>query len=228
MKDDGNSVGADRLAGGRLPPAGFHEHVLEGGHTFLTGRLPDDVLGGIRFGELWDLHPVEFAEIHLQGRRVKIPRWQQAYGTDYRFSGQVSAAQPVPAALLPLLAWCQATMDARLNGLLLNWYDGQLGHYIGRHRDSTHNLAPGSAIVTVSLGEERTFRLRPWPNVSGAKPVDFGTFDGSVFVLPWGTNKSFTHEVTSSRRLTGRRISVTLRAFLGPVRAAIHETQPPM
>ena len=100
-----------------------------------------------------------------------------------------------------------------LNGLLLNWYDGQLGHYIGRHRDSTHDLVPNSSIVTVSLGEERVFRLGPWPHQPESKPSDFRTSNGSVFILPWDTNRSFTHEVTASRRLTGRRISVTLRAF---------------
>ena len=29
-----------------------------------------------------------------------------------------------------------ATFVKRLNGLLLNWYEGEAGHYIGKHRDS--------------------------------------------------------------------------------------------
>ncbi len=70
-----------------------------------------------------------------------------------------------------------------------------------------------SSIVTVSLGEERTFRLRPWPHCSGAEPADFRTGHGSVFILPWDTNRTFTHEVTASTPLTGRLISITVRAF---------------
>ena len=54
------------------------------------------------------------------------------------------------------------TVDDRLNGLLLNWYDGRLGHYIGKHRDSRVNMIHGAPIVTISLGEERSFRLAPW------------------------------------------------------------------
>ena len=191
----------------------FQTHVLNDGLEFLTGRIPEDLRASIPFGTLWDLHPSEFPEIQMHGRMVKIPRWQQAYGRAYRFSGQTSYLLPVPAILEPVLAWCRSAINPGLNGLLLNWYDGQLGHYIGRHRDSTHNLVPKSGIVTVSFGEERVFRLRPWPHQPDAAPSDFRTADGSVFILPWTTNRSFTHEVTASKRLTGRRISITIRAF---------------
>ena len=37
----------------------------------------------------------------------------------------------------------------------------RLDHYIGAHRDSTASMIEGVPIVTVSLGEERAFRLRP-------------------------------------------------------------------
>jgi alkylated DNA repair dioxygenase AlkB len=192
---------------------GFQTQKLPGDHDFLIGQLPRELREAIAFERLWELHPAEFPEIQMHGQRVRIPRWQQAYGVNYRFSGQVSEALPVPGILEPVLAWSRSTLDPALNGLLLNWYDGQLGHYIGRHRDSTQNLVPNSAIVTVSFGEERVFRLRPWPHKPGAQTVDFRTGDGSVCILPWATNRAFTHEVTASKRFTGRRISVTIRAF---------------
>lgn len=192
---------------------GFQTQKLPGDHDFLTGQLPRNLLERIVFDRLWEFHPAESPEIHMHGKKVRIPRWQQAFGVNYRFSGQVSQALPIPGILEPVLDWCRLAIDPALNGLLLNWYDGQLGHYIGRHRDSTQNLVPNSAIVTVSFGEERVFRLRPWPHRPGVVAVDFRTGDGSVFILPWSTNRAFTHEVTASKRLTGRRISVTLRAF---------------
>ncbi len=200
----------------RYSPPGFQSHLVGPGCEFLTGCLPQELLNSVSFDALWELHPDEFPEIHLHGHRVPIPRWQQAYGVDYHFSGQVSPALAVPDSLGPLLRWSQTHIDAGLNGLLLNWYDGHLGHYIGRHRDSVKNLIPGSGIVTVSLGEGRIFRLRPWPYASGNSSIDFPTHHGSVFVLPWETNRHFTHEVTKSSKLTGRRISVTLRAFKSP------------
>ena len=56
----------------------------------------------------------------------------------------------------------QAEIEPRLNGLLLNWYDGGVGHYIGKHRDSDVNRVEGTAIVTLSFGEARVFRVRRW------------------------------------------------------------------
>ena len=192
----------------------FEAHELGGVHRFLTGWLPSEVLNLVSFEALWALHPPNFPEIQMHGKRVPIPRWQQAYGVDYHFSGQVSVALAVPGELQPVLDWCRSILSPAFNGLLLNWYDGQLGHYIGRHRDSTRGLVPCSSIVTISLGEERSFRLRPWPHDTGAKPTDFRTGNGSVFILPWDTNRTFTHEVTPSSRFTGRRISITARAFI--------------
>ncbi|MDZ4851107.1 MAG: alpha-ketoglutarate-dependent dioxygenase AlkB, partial [Pirellulaceae bacterium] len=111
--------------------------------------------------------------------------------------------------LQTLLDWSQA-IDPRLNGLLLNWYDGQLGHYIGKHRDSTSSLCPEAPIVTISFGEERTFRLRPFKETG---ILDFKASDGTVFIMPFSTNRNWTHEIPKSTRCRGRRISVTVRAF---------------
>jgi len=167
-----------------------------------------------QFEEMWQLHPQAHAEIKIHGRKVPIPRWQQAYGSDYHFSGEVNRALPIPRLLAPLLVWGRETIDNRLNGLLLNWYDGSLGHYIGRHRDSIINMIPGAPIVTISFGEERTFRLRPWRAGKAAPPIDFRVTTGSVFVMPYEMNRVFTHEVPSSKKWSGRRVSVTLRGFV--------------
>ncbi len=180
---------------------------------FRIGRLPERLQATVDFEIIWQLHPNHFHEIKMHGRLVKTPRWQQAYGVDYQYSGQVNRGESIPLLLNAFLAWSQETIDRRLNGLLLNWYDGTLGHYIGRHRDSTKNLIPGAPIVTISLGDERTFRLRPWPAKLKGLPIDFPARHGTVFVMPWDTNLRFTHEVPASARHTGRRISITLRAF---------------
>jgi alkylated DNA repair dioxygenase AlkB len=131
---------------------------------------------------------------------VKTPRWQQAYGEDYYYSGHVNKALPIPPVMTPLLHWARAQIDPRLNGILLNWYDGKLSHYIGRHRDSTVKLYPGGPIVTISLGEERIFRLRPWRSQHTAQEVDFTALDGTVFVMPFQTNAAWTHEVPAFRK----------------------------
>jgi alkylated DNA repair dioxygenase AlkB len=192
---------------------GFTSHDLGDGHLFHVGPLPEPLHADEQgFESLWSMHPDEYHRIMIHGREVETPRWQQAYGEDYHYTGQVNKALPLPASLEPLLAWAHSAIDPRLNGLLLNWYDGRLDHYIGAHRDSTTLMMPGAPIVTVSLGEERTFRLRPW---KGKGYRDFRAADGAVFILPYATNEAWTHEVPHSARRRGRRISITLRAFQG-------------
>ena len=157
-----------------------------------------------------DLHPDDYHVIQMHGRPVKTPRWQQAYRADYHYTGRTNAALPVPPILEPLYSWARRAIDGRLNGLLLNWYDGKLGHYIGPHRDSTKNMVHGDPIVTVSLGEQRIFQLtHPKQKVKR----DFLAEAGTVFIMPYDTNEAWKHAVPKRARYRGRRISITLRAF---------------
>ncbi len=154
------------------------------------------------------------------GRQIPTPRWQQAYGRDYRYSGSVNRALPLPPALAPLLEWARSRCDPRLNSALVNWYDRASGHYIGRHRDAETGRVPGSEIVAISLGHRAVLRLRP---AKGRGFSDIPLADGDVYRIPWETNRAFTHEIpplkTESHGLEtgnpGRRISVTFRAFVG-------------
>ena len=66
-------------------------------------------------------------------------------------------------------------------------------------------------LVTVSLGEERIFRLSH-PKTEDVR--DFPATDGTVFVLPFGTNKVWKHEVPRFAHRRGRRTSITIGAFL--------------
>ena len=198
--------------------SGFAAREISAGHRLFVGTVPAALmLNEAQFESLWALHPEEFHEIRMHGRLVKTPRWQQAYGMDYHYTGRVNRALPIPALLEPLLRWSRESVHPGLNGLLLNWYDGRLGHYIGRHRDSITNMIPGAPIVTISFGEERTFRLRPWPPQLKGAPLLLPARNGTVFVMPWETNLAFTHEVPASTRQPGRRISLTLRAFTASV-----------
>jgi alkylated DNA repair dioxygenase AlkB len=179
-------------------------------HHILLGRLPPALVPDpALFDALWALHPEDKHLIQIHGREVETPRWQQAYGADYHYTGTTNRALPLTAEMEPFLAWARER-DERMNGLLFNWYDGREGHYIGAHRDSEVGRHPGSDIVTISLGEARTFRMRPW---KGKGFVDFPVPHGSVLVIPWETNRAWTHEVPPSRRAVGQRISITVRAF---------------
>ncbi len=183
-------------------------HDLGDDLAFFAGRLPDELTWDqSHFENAWALHPAERPVIQMIGKLVAIPRWQMAFGHDYRFSNQTSVAAPVPELFEPLRGWCQKHIHPRLNGLLLNWYEGP-GHYIGAHHDEDEQLVPHTPIVTISFGETRNFRL-----IRDREKRDFAAPSGTVFVLPADTNRAWKHLVPKSTKYSGRRISVTLRAF---------------
>ena len=196
-------------------------HDLGNGLLFYEGRLPDDLIWNPpMFQKVWDQHPKEKHLIMMHGHLVETPRWQQAHGADYHYTGRVNKALPIPPELEPLNTWVKEAIYPRLNGILINYYESS-GHYIGPHRDSTKNMVEGAPIVTVSFGETRMFRMTLFKHVivEGKKnravdrQIDFPATNGTVFVEPYATNKVWYHSVPKKASYTGRRISVTFRAF---------------
>jgi len=192
----------------------FEKHVVFGRFEFFVGRLLPEMAakGREEFEAYWRLHPEQRHMVRQPGSRqwIPLPRWQQAYEKDYRYTGTVNGALPLPAMLFPYLTLAQEHIDSRLNGVLLNWYDASQRHYIGPHRDSRAGLVVGSPIVTISLGAERVFRLLR----KGEHSRDFAATHGSVFSIPWDTNLEVKHSIPEPRvGEEGRRVSITLRAF---------------
>src|SRR5271155_2705974 len=90
---------------------------LGDGYIFRSGRLPEGLLwDDATFESVWATHPSDKHEIMMHGRLVQTPRWQQAYGADYHYTGRINAALPVPPVLEPLHAWACRAIDERLNG----------------------------------------------------------------------------------------------------------------
>ena len=190
----------------------FNTILLDDKHSVFASKepIPQFTLDGVEFKKIWDLHPSEYHLVKIHGKEIPTPRWQQAYGKNYQYTGSKNNALPIPELLRVFLEWSQENIDKRLNGLLLNWYDGLKSHYIGAHRDSTKDLEEGSPIVTISLGEERIFRMRPYKQ-KGFKDIEMN--NGTVIVVPWTTNQHWTHEVPHFKKYSGKRISITLRAY---------------
>lgn len=177
---------------------------------YITYPIPIFNFSHEEFLSIWALHPERYHKLKMYGQEIDTPRWQQAFGKNYRYTGSQNNALPIPPILQLFLNWSKKNIDERLNGLLLNWYDGQKGHYIGAHKDDTRDLIPESPIVTISLGEERIFRMRPYQQ-SGFKNITVR--NAEVIVIPWETNQSWTHEVPSFQKYKGKRVSITLRAY---------------
>lgn len=189
----------------------LQRHALDNVHAIYTGRLPDELVAASDLlDQLFALRPVEPQFVRVPGgKMVAIPRRQAAFGANYSFAGAEAVAAVTPPLLQPFRDWVRQTIDPRMNGLLLNWYDGP-DQYIGPHNDSTRDLCDDSPIVTITIGEERKFRMRP---NQGSGFHDFPFPHGGFILIPYSTNRSWKHEVPKSRTYQGRRVSVTARCF---------------
>ena len=70
----------------------------------------------------------------------------------------------------------------------------------------------GKPIVTISLGQERILRLRPY-GIKDGGCRDLLMKNGSVVVLPDDTNHAYTYEVPKFKKYQKKRISIILRAY---------------
>ncbi len=174
--------------------------------------------GSIQFKTLWNLHPDVHSEIVMYGKKVKIPRYQQSYLQDYKFSGAVSKQVPLPDEMLSYLKWANSLGYGDFQQVLVNWYqNGE--NYIGSHSDDESQLVENSPIVTITLcgpGEPRKFRIRAKDEQKTIQK-DIETKNGDVLVMGGKFQKEFKHEIVKmtgkSALKAGARISITLRQF---------------
>lgn len=113
-------------------------------------RHDDDDIGAtaamMGLGMGFTLHPKEHKVINILGKDTPIPRYQQAYGESYAFSGIVSEAIPATTVIEELFDKWNALLPAasqtsqlsqpsmEFNSCLCNWYAPH--HCIGIYPDS--------------------------------------------------------------------------------------------
>jgi len=102
------------------------------------------------FDALWAQHPANQPKGKWWGKETTFPRWVQAYGHDYAFTGHVAKHVPFSGRVGALLEEVQK-FDPRLNAALLNYYDASLDHRIGPHSDNVDTLVPDSPIASLSV-----------------------------------------------------------------------------
>ncbi|KAL4421408.1 hypothetical protein ABPG75_010699 [Micractinium tetrahymenae] len=115
-------------------------------------KAPEHLTAPAVVERLWRLCPPERGRIRRSGITL----------CSYTFSGHTLVGGPVPPELQPFLDWANSLPQygGRFNEVLVNWYqDGR--DWIGTHSDSIAQLLPDSPILSLSLGDTRTFRICP-------------------------------------------------------------------
>lgn len=131
----------------------------------------------------------------------------------YNYSKQIAAAKPLTPTLQILLTLLNQHLNTDFNGILINRYnDGS--DYIGAHSDDERGLATGSVVAAISLGAERTFRIRhkdKSKTFDGKNYYDLKTTEGQLLVMDGTFQREYTHEIPKKSGVGSPRISLTFR-----------------
>jgi alkylated DNA repair dioxygenase AlkB len=185
-----------------------NETALVEGLTLYRAAVPDaDALFEALRCEL----DVRQEYLRFFGRDVAMPRltgWYGDPGATYTYSRLRNEAADWTPALGRLRGQLRSALLIDLNSCLANWYrDGN--DSMGWHSDREPELR--EAIVSVTLGAERTFQLR-----EGRKGVSIsvGLPHGSVLVMTVASQQRFSHRIPKQRG-AGERLNLTFRQVVG-------------
>ena len=135
----------------------------------------------------------------------------------YFFSGQLAHSKDPPDSLKTLLLFVNDKFGSAYNGVLVNKYeDGK--EYISDHRDDEGGLDSQVGVLSISVGAERTFRVKQW---HAAKRAPCSRKDGKwydVLTKPYhgiimsgnSFQKKYTHGIPADKT-EAWRMSFTFR-----------------
>lgn len=155
-------------------------------------------------------------QITLWGRTHALPRltcWMGDPGCAYTYSGVNNVVVPWSAAVQELRQRVEEQVGWRFNSLLLNLYrDGR--DKLDWHADDEPELDPAAPIASLSLGADRSFRLRPCS--ADRTPADTLRFElghGDLLVMDPPTQQHWHHQVPQRLRVAEPRLNLTFRSI---------------
>ncbi len=175
----------------------------------LENWVPEEAQGPLMSCLQQELH-WEQPQITVFGRRHPIPRlnaWYGDPGCHYGYSGH----------RLPLHSWHPQLAELRqrlqqgglvVNSVLANWYrDGNDSN--GWHSDDERELGRNPLIVSLSLGETRSFHLRHKQRRAPNRQLLLPS--GSLLIMAGTTQHCWQHSLPKTRRVCGDRLNLTFR-----------------
>lgn len=150
--------------------------------------------------------------IQMFGKRYMQPRllaWYGDKGVSYRYSGIRHDPEEWTPTLALLRSRIEALSNARFNSVLANLYRDHRDS-MGLHADDEPELGLKPVIASLSLGEERVFRLKHRHDKS-IKPIRLPLGSGTLLVMRGDTQSNWRHEVPKQTKPCGPRINLTFR-----------------
>lgn len=148
--------------------------------------------------------------IFIYGRWVKVPRLMCWYGDPdawYRYSGVNHRPMPWTPALQAIRTKVEQHCQCAFNSVLANLYrDGN--DSMGCHADDEKELGLNPVIASLSLGDQRLFRLH---HKKCKQKLDIALGHGDLLVMAGALQNYWMHSVPKTKKLKSPRINLTFR-----------------
>ncbi|ALV04768.1 2-oxoglutarate-Fe(II)-dependent oxygenase superfamily protein [Roseateles depolymerans] len=169
------------------PTIRFEEQFLDGSQA-LFQKLKQSVT--------WD--------VRMKARKTA------SFGVSYDYSQITYPESPMPAELQAVCQKLQAALGFLPNNCLLNYYEDGLSS-MGFHSDSSEELAPGTGVAILSLGDTRSiiFRSKADRSVEFSYPLP----SGSLLYMTKQIQDHWLHAIPKAQN-AGERISLTFRSIV--------------
>ena len=161
------------------------------------------------------LNEIEWQEddIKVFGKTYKQPRLTALYGMNnasYRYSGITMFPKPFNFILKEIKTKIEEITEIKFTTVLLNFYrDGSDSN--GWHSDDEKELGENPLIASISLGAERTFRLRHKKDKTQKKNLILQ--HGSLLIMKGETQHHWQHCIPKSKKDIKPRINLTFRVI---------------
>jgi len=151
--------------------------------------------------------------IFIYGKWVKVPRlmcWYGDPGAYYQYSGVNHQPRPWTKELQSVRAKIEQQCQCIFNSVLANLYrDGR--DSMGCHADDEKELGPNPVIASLSLGDERLFKLH---HKKRKQTLDITLGHGDLLVMAGTLQHHWVHSVPKTKKIKTPRINLTFRRIL--------------
>lgn len=191
--------------------------AIGAGDSYIIHNLMDPAESAPLFDSLLS----EVTWQHMYHASGAVPRLVACQGTIDPTTGSMPIYRHPADHVLPLFHWTPTVLHIKteaelrvghdLNHVLVQLYrSGQ--DFISEHSDKTLDIAHESSIVNVSIGAQRTMRLRTKKVSDGAARQSQQVVlpHNSMFVMGLATNKVYLHSIKPDKRREAERDSAEL------------------
>jgi len=148
--------------------------------------------------------------IKIYGKPVKVPRLVCWYGDDnvkYRYSGVDHVSLSWTRELLDIKQRIEQYTNQQFNSVLGNYYRNE-NDSMGWHSDNERELGSNPCIASISLGQERLFRIR---HKKSRVTHETTLTNGSLLLMSGNFQNEWQHCIPKLKAAQKPRINLTYR-----------------